>query len=113
MLKNVPDICSKIIADLMNAIMREVNVPADWIDSIIVSSFERKGDTLNRNNYHGLKLTDHVVKVIERVVENIIPETDNIDEMQFGFYPGRGTADVIFILRQLQVKYLAKHRNCI
>ena len=29
MLKAAPDICSKIIADLMNAIIRDVKVPAD------------------------------------------------------------------------------------
>ena len=113
MLKAATDICSKIIADLINAIIRERSVPPGWSDSMIVSFFEREGDTLNRNSYHGLKLTDHVLKVIERVVENIIHETDNIDEMQFGFCSGRGTTDAIFILRQLQEKYLAKHRNCI
>ena len=30
----------------------------------------------------------------------------NIDEMQFAFVPGRGTTDAIFIVRQLQEKYL-------
>ena len=29
-----------------------------------------------------------------------------LDEMQFGFRPGRGTTDAIFIVRQLQEKYL-------
>ena len=82
MLKAAPDICSKII-DLMNAIIREGKVPADCSDSIIVSLFKGKGDALDRDNYRGLKLTDHVLKVIERVVENIIRQTVNIDEMQF------------------------------
>ena len=31
--------------------------------------------------------------------------------MQFGFMPGVGTTDTIFIMRQLQEKYLAKRRN--
>jgi len=31
----------------------------------------------------------------------------NINEMQFGFVPGRGTTDAIFIARQLQEKYHA------
>ena len=51
----------------------------DWSDSIIVSLLKGKGDALDQNNYRGLKLTDHVLKVIERVVENMIRETVNID----------------------------------
>ena len=55
--------------------------------------------------------TDHILKVIERVVKNIIHGTINIDEMQFDFCPSRGTAYAIFILRQLQEKHLAKHKK--
>ena len=44
------------------------------------------------------------------MVENI-HEIVNIDGVQFGFCPGLGTTDAIFILRQLQEKYLAKHRK--
>lgn len=31
--------------------------------------------------------------------------------MQFGFIPGHGTTDAIFIVRQLQKKYLGKNRS--
>ena len=31
--------------------------------------------------------------------------------MQFGFMPGCGTTDVIFILRQIQEKYIVENRN--
>ena len=48
---------------------------------------------------------------MESVVKNIISDTVNIDEMQFGFCPSRGTADTVFILMQLQENYLAKHRK--
>ena len=53
----------------------------DWSDSITVSLFKGKEDVLDRSNYRGLKLTGLVLKVIERVVENIIRATVNIDKM--------------------------------
>ena len=59
----------------------------------------------------GLKLLDHAMKGIERVIEKIIRERISIDDMQFGFMPGRGTTDAIFILRQLQEKHLAKNKK--
>ena len=31
--------------------------------------------------------------------------------MQFGFMPGRGTTDAIFLVKQLQEKYLGKKKN--
>ena len=55
MLKAAPDICSKIAADLINAIIHEGKVPVDWSDSIIASLFKGKGDALDRNNYRRLK----------------------------------------------------------
>ena len=33
-----------------------------------------------------------------------------IDDMQFGFVPGRGTSDAIFIFRQLQEKYFVSNK---
>ena len=111
MLKAAPDICSKINADLMNAIIRERKALADCSARIIVRLFKGKGDALDLNNYPELKLTDHVLKVIERVVENIICKTVNINEMQFEFCPDRRATDAILILRQLQENYLAKHRK--
>jgi len=35
----------------------------------------------------------------------------NINEMQFGFVPGKGTTDAIFIARQLQEKYIAAKKR--
>ena len=51
------------------------------------------------------------MKGVERVIEKIIRQRIHIDNMQFGFMPGRGTTDAIFILRQLQEKHLAKNKN--
>ena len=51
------------------------------------------------------------MKVIEKVLETRIRSQIHIDEMQFGFMPGRGSTHAIFIARQLQEKYLAKGKN--
>ena len=56
-------------------------------------------------------MTEHCLKVIERVIDKVLREIATISELQFGFVPGKGTSDAIFIVRQLQEKYLAKQRN--
>ena len=35
----------------------------------------------------------------------------SIDDSQFGFVPGRGTTDAIFVEKQLQEKYLAANKR--
>ena len=51
------------------------------------------------------------MKLIEKVLEKRIRAQVHIDEMQFGFMPGRGTTDAIFIARHLQEKYLDKKKD--
>ena len=38
-------------------------------------------------------------------------EGKKIDNMQFGFVPGKGTVDAIFMVRQLQEKFLEKRKD--
>ena len=47
------------------------------------------------------------MEIIERVLERRIREFVNIDSMQFGFMPGRGTTDALFVVRRIQEKYSA------
>ena len=66
---------------------------------------------MERGNYRGLKLTEQVMKILERIVEGLIRQLVSIDDSQFGFVPGRGTTDAIFVVRQLQEKYLAANER--
>ena len=97
--------------NLVNQVIADGVIPSDGELSTIINCYKGKGDALERGNYRGLKLTDHILKTLERVVEKLLREQVQIDEMQFGFMPGRGTIDAIFILRQLQEKYLAKKKT--
>ena len=111
MVKASGDTGIELITSLANQIMKDGVIPQDWQSSVIVNCFKGKGDALERGNYRGLKLVDQVMKVIERVIDKLLRERIDIDEMQFGFVPGRGTTDAIFLLRQLQEKYLGRRKN--
>ena len=116
---------SGIIAEMMKAAgedgaerMRELAetvfsngvTPKDWEESYILSLFKGKGEALDRGNYRGLKLTDQVMKLLERIMVTLIRQMVDIDGMQFSFVPGRSTTDALFIVRQLQEKYLAAQK---
>ena len=80
-----------------------------WLtgSSFIVCLYKGKGDALERGNYRGLKLIEQVMKVLDRIVDGLLRQLVSIDDSQFGFVPGRGTTDTIFVVRQLQEKYLS------
>ena len=102
---------AKHLHRLINAIIQETAVPLDWSGSYMINLFKGKGSALERGNHRGLKLIEHPMKVLERIMETLIRNSVDLDSMQFGFRPGRGTTDAIFITRQLQEKYLAKNRK--
>ena len=111
MIRAAGDISASMIRDLAAAIIRDGKVPSEWEQSFIVCLYKGKGDALERGNYRGLKLTEQVMKILERIVDGLIRQLVSIDESQFGFVPGRGTTDAIFVVRQLQEKYLAANKR--
>ena len=56
-------------------------------------------------------MLEHGMKVVERVLEKRLREFINIDNMQFGFMPGKGTIDAIFITRRMQECYIDKRNK--
>ena len=66
--------------------------------------YKCKGDALTCGSYRGIKLLEHAMKVMERVIEGRVRKIVKIDSMQFRFMVGRSTTEAIFIIRQLQEK---------
>ena len=81
------------------------------LSSFIVCLYKGKwegGVCTGMGNYHGLKLTEQVMKILERIVDGLIRQLVSIDDSQFGFVTGRGTTYAIFVVRQRQVRlYMA------
>ena len=114
MIKAAGDTGATMIRDLATAINRDDKphkVPTDLEESFIVCLYKGNGDALDRGNYRGLKLTEQAMKILERIVDGLIRQVVSIDDSQFGFVPGRGTTDAIFVVRQLQEKYLAVNKR--
>ena len=111
MLKASGDVGIQWVTDLCNKIVQEGKIPSDWRKSWMVKVYKGKGDALECGSYRGIKLLDHAMKVLERVIENRVKSKVCINDMQFGFRSGRGTTDAIFIVRQIQERFLEKKKD--
>ena len=111
MLKAVGETGTMWMTDVCNAVVRDGKIPEDWSRSWMVNVYDGKGDALTCGSYRGIKLLEHAMKVLERVIEGRVRKIVKIDDMQFGFMAGRSTTDAIFIVHQLQEKYLARNKE--
>ncbi|KAA3670323.1 uncharacterized protein DEA37_0010186 [Paragonimus westermani] len=100
-----------VITDIANRVLAGDDIPDDWRYSVLVPLYKGKGDVRDCGSYRGVKLLEHGMKVVERVFERRLRKMVNIDEMQFGFMPGKGTVDALFIARMLQEKYRRKKKK--
>ena len=98
------------LTHICNELLKGGSMPLDWRDSVLVPLYKDKGDVRECGSYRGVKLLEHGMKVLERVLERRLRKKIVVDEMQCGFMPGRGTIDAIFMVRQLQEKYLSRKK---
>ena len=87
---------------------RWIGMPAEWALSIVVPILKGKGDIRNCRCNRAVKLIEHGMKVVERVLEKRLCRIVSVDEMQFGLIHERGTIDAVLILRRMQEEYRAK-----
>ena len=93
---------------LLNVSMQEGRIPKEWRMGLIVPIWKRKGDVHEPGKYRGITLFSQVLKLLERLLDARIRrrvEGDFVEEQQ-GFRNGRGTADGMYVLRQMVEKRL-------
>ena len=83
MIRAAGDMGASMICYLAAAFICDGKVPSDWEQSFIVCLYKRKGDAFERGNYHGLKLTEQVMKILESIVDGLIRQLVSIDNSQF------------------------------
>ena len=67
---------------------------------------------LGCSNYRGIQLISHTLKLVVRIIDQILRTIVELGNIQFGFRRGRSTMDTVFALKILQEKYKEKHRTC-
>ena len=100
----------KMLVTLFNKIITTEKTPKDW-SNMIITPIYKKGDKLKPENYRAISLLSIPGKtfckmLIKRSSQKI---EEVMSESQFGFRPGRGTVDAIFVIRQIIEK--AKEHN--
>ena len=111
MFKAGGDKCLKSLTNIFNDILFKNKLPEEWMLSSLVPIFKGKGDPLNPNSHRGIKLLKHAFKLYEKILDGRLREVVDVDKMQYGFMPGRGTVDAVFVLRRLMEKFRAKNKK--
>ena len=93
---------------LLNVCMQEGRIPKEWRMGLIVPIWKRKGDVHDTGKYRGVSLLSQVLKLLERGIDARIRRRVEcyFGEEQQGFRKGRGTADGMYVLRQMMEKRL-------
>ncbi|KAF3661498.1 Ras-related protein RABD2b [Capsicum annuum] len=90
--------------------VRTTKISKEWRWSTMIPLYKNKADIQSCNNYKGIKLLSHTMKVWEMVVELRQRKIVNISENQFDFMPGRSTTEAIHLVRRL-VKQFRKRKK--
>ena len=103
MLEMTGEVGVKWTGRLLNVCMQEGRIPKEWRMGLIVPIWKRKGDVHDPGKYRGITLLSQVLKLLERVLDARIRRRVEGDfgEEQQGFRKGRGTADGMYVLRQM------------
>ena len=90
----------QVILQIANEILNRKYMPHDWRMSTAAPIY-KKGSVMDCVSYRGVKLLEHGMKVVKRLLEKRLRRLVKVDQMQFGFMPDRSTVDAIFILRRM------------
>ena len=87
-----------MIIDLYQRVLDGRGIPDERKTSVIVPVFKGKGDVMSCGSYRGIKLLEHAMKTVERVLERRIQTLISLNKMQLGFMPGKEIVDAVFIV---------------
>ena len=88
----------KFLTRLFNRLFMGERMPEEWRRSVFIPIYKNKGDAQCCGNYRGIKLLSHTRKVWERIIKARLRDRVEISKQQYGFMPGKETADAMCAL---------------
>ena len=85
-----------VLKKLCQRVLDRKDMREEWKTIVVVPIVKGKEDVMDCEAYRGVKLLEHAMKIVERVLEKRRRELVKVDEMQFDFIPGKGTTDALF-----------------
>ena len=73
--------CLKSLTNIFNDILFKDKLSEEWMLSLLVQVFKKKGDPLNPNSYRGMKSLEHTFILYEKVFDGSLCEVVDIDKM--------------------------------
>ena len=101
----------KFLIRLFNKLLVGEWMPEEWRRSVLIPIYKNKEDTQCCGSYRGIKLMSHTMKIWERINKARLRDIVEISKQQYGFMPGKGTADALFTLRMLMEEYREGQRE--
>ncbi|CAK1601677.1 unnamed protein product [Parnassius mnemosyne] len=98
-----------LLTDFFNCMLFSSKMPKAWRLSTIVPIYKGKGSKYECNNYRGIKLLSHTMKLYERVIDSRIRSECELSKNHYGFVPGLSTTDPMFALNTIVEEYRAKN----
>ena len=56
---------------------------------MVVPIYKEKNNVNNGGSYRETKLLEHALKIVERIFKKRLRDIVNLDQIQFGFIPGK------------------------
>ncbi|GJU68269.1 retrovirus-related pol polyprotein LINE-1 [Tanacetum coccineum] len=99
------------LTNLFNKIFISAKMLEEWRLSDVIPICKNKGDAQVCNNYRGIKLLNHTMKLWERVIKRRLRREASVSENQFVFIPERYLIKAIHLIRSLMEKYRERQRD--
>ena len=58
-----------------------------------------------------MKLLEHAMTIVKKILERHIRTLINLNNLQFGSMPGKGTVDALITVRRMQEEYQKKDKK--